>query len=183
MSRCQPSASGRSATVKFASLTSPASLHLGLLGDLQCIVDLDPKVPDRAFEFGMAEEKLNSPEILGPPMDQRRLRAARRMRAVSGGVKSNRSHPSPDDPGVLPSREMRRLRYAARKQKLLRLQICRAIHAATASRVGSVISNCTGRWVFFCMTIARGATGLPCTRSWTRSPTKSHPRNCCRWRG
>ena len=27
---------------------------------------------------------------------------------------------------------------------------------STASRVCSVISNCTGRWVFFCMTIARG---------------------------
>jgi hypothetical protein len=25
----------------------------------------------------------------------------------------------------------------------------------------SVISNWTGRWVFFCMTIARGATPLP----------------------
>jgi len=33
-----------------------------------------------------------------------------------------------------------------------------AIQAATASRVCSVISNCTGCWVFFGMTIARGAT-------------------------
>jgi hypothetical protein len=31
-----------------------------------------------------------------------------------------------------------------------------AIQAATALRVGSVNSNCTGRWVFLCITMARG---------------------------
>src|SRR5206468_211275 len=36
-----------------------------------------------------------------------------------------------------------------------------AIHAATPSLVCSVISNCTGRCVFFCMTIAREAMRTP----------------------
>jgi hypothetical protein len=34
-----------------------------------------------------------------------------------------------------------------------------------------VISNWTGRWVFFCMTIARGTTPLPWTTSWSTAPT------------
>jgi hypothetical protein len=54
-----------------------------LLGDFQRIVDLDPEIPDGAFEFGMAEKELNSTEILGPPVDQRRFSASQRMRAIS----------------------------------------------------------------------------------------------------
>jgi hypothetical protein len=46
-----------------------ASLYLRLLGNLQSIVDLDPKVPDGALEFGMAQQELNGPEISGPPVD------------------------------------------------------------------------------------------------------------------
>ena len=52
-------------------------LHLGLLGDLQCIVDLDSEIPNGAFEFGMAEEKLNGPEISCSPIDQRGFRPAK----------------------------------------------------------------------------------------------------------
>jgi hypothetical protein len=66
-----------------------ARLHLGLLGDLQRIVKLDPEIPDGAFEFGMAEEELNGPEVPGSPLDQRRFRAAKRMRSIGRGVQSN----------------------------------------------------------------------------------------------
>jgi hypothetical protein len=52
-----------------AAATSTARLHLSLLGDLQCIVNLDAEISEGAFEFGMAEEKLNGPEIPGPPID------------------------------------------------------------------------------------------------------------------
>ena len=34
-------------------------------------------------------------------------------------------------------------------------------YAANDSRVCSVISNCTGRWVFCCITIVRDATTFP----------------------
>src|SRR5208283_800399 len=48
------------------------------------------------------------------------------MGAVGRRIESNRPSPSPDDPGILPSRKMRRRRHAARKEKLLRLQMgCR----------------------------------------------------------
>lgn len=107
------------------SLTSPRELHFGLLGDFQRVVDLDPKIPNSALELGMAKQELNSSEISGPPVDQRRFRTTQGMRAVRCRIKSNRSYPRSDDPGALPSREMSRLRNAARKQKLLRFQMCR----------------------------------------------------------
>ena len=45
------------------------------------------------------------------------------MGAVRRPVKPNRTDPGPDDPGVLPSREMGRLGNATRKEELLRLQM------------------------------------------------------------
>lgn len=51
------------------------------------------------------------------------------------------------------------------------------IHVSNASRVGSVISNCTGRCVFCCSTIDRAATLSPWHTSRTRSLTRSQPRS------
>ena len=42
-----------------AAATSPARLHLSLLRDLQGVVDFDPEVSDRAFEFAVTEQKLD----------------------------------------------------------------------------------------------------------------------------
>ena len=46
-------------------------------------------------------------------------------------------------------------------------------HSLTASRVGWVISNWTGRDVFYCITVAWGETGSPWPMSRTRILTKS----------
>jgi hypothetical protein len=86
---------------------------------------LDPEVSDGALQFGMAEEKLDGSEIPGPSVDQRRFSTPHRMGAVGRRVHSNRPHPGPDDPGVLPGRKMGRLRNAAWKEVLLRLQMGR----------------------------------------------------------
>jgi hypothetical protein len=56
-----------------AAATSLAGLHLGVLSDLQRIVDLDAEIPDGTFKLRMSEQQLNSPEILGPSVDKRRL--------------------------------------------------------------------------------------------------------------
>src|SRR6266480_7536283 len=53
---------------RWRSLTSLANLHLGLLGDLQRIVDLDTEIPHGAFEFRMPEQKLNGSQISGSPL-------------------------------------------------------------------------------------------------------------------
>jgi hypothetical protein len=50
------------------------------------------------------------------------------------------------------------------------------IQAAAASRVGSVISHCTGREVFCCMTMARVATRSPWQMSLTFKLTRSQAR-------
>src|SRR5258705_12732577 len=55
------------------------SLHLGLLGDFQRIVDLDDEIPNCVFEFRVPEQQLNSSEISGPPIDHHSFRS-RRMR-------------------------------------------------------------------------------------------------------
>src|ERR1700682_5501572 len=66
-----------------------------------------------------------------------------------------------DDPGILPSREMRRLRHPAREEELVQFQMRHG--DPVGDRVPRLLSdfNWTGRWVFFCMTMARGATRLP----------------------
>src|SRR5438128_12478499 len=114
---------GRSATVSLAVATNSVDLHLRLLGDLQSVVDLDSEIPDGAFKFRVPKQELNGPEIPGPPVNQRGFRAPQRMRAVGRRVQPNRPHPRPDDSGVLAGRNMRRLRYAARKEELVRFQM------------------------------------------------------------
>jgi hypothetical protein len=34
------------------------------------IINLDAEISDRAFDFGMSEQKLDGPEIASPPIDQ-----------------------------------------------------------------------------------------------------------------
>src|SRR5205814_7289271 len=61
---------------RWRSLTSLANLHLGLLSDLQRIVDLDAEILNCAFEFRVPEQQLNSSEISGPPIDHRSFRTS-----------------------------------------------------------------------------------------------------------
>jgi hypothetical protein len=49
--------------------TSAVRLHLSLFRDLKRVVDLDPEVSNGAFKFGVPEQQLNRPEILGSPVD------------------------------------------------------------------------------------------------------------------
>ena len=58
------------------SHTGLTELHFCLLRDLQSIVDLDPEVPDRAFELRVPEQQLHGSEISGPSVDQRSFRAS-----------------------------------------------------------------------------------------------------------
>ena len=106
-----------------AVATGTARLHLSLLRDLQRVVHLDAEVSDSTLKFALTQEKLDGPEIPGAPIDQRRFRTPQRMRAVGSRIRSNRRHPTPDDSGILARRKMRRLRNAARKYELIRLEM------------------------------------------------------------
>jgi hypothetical protein len=65
----------------------------------------------------MTKEKLDGPEIPGPPVDQSRFGTPHGRGAVGGRVEPNRPHPRPDDPGILPGRKMGRFRQPTRKQR------------------------------------------------------------------
>ncbi len=100
-----------------------ARLHLGLLCDLQRIVNLDAEIPDGAFELCMSKQKLNNPKIPGSTVDQRGFGAPHGMSAAGRRVEPNRPHPRPNDPRILPGRQMGRIRHPAGKQELIRFQV------------------------------------------------------------
>jgi hypothetical protein len=47
-----------------------------LFGYCDCIIDFDAEIADRAFDLGMPQQELDSPEIAGPSIDQGRFRAS-----------------------------------------------------------------------------------------------------------
>jgi hypothetical protein len=48
----------------------PGISDINLFRYCQGIIDLDAKIPDRAFDLGMSEQKLDGPEIASPPVNQ-----------------------------------------------------------------------------------------------------------------
>jgi hypothetical protein len=59
----------------------PRCSDVDLLGDSERIVNLDAEVPDGALHFGVPKEKLNRPEVSGPPVNQSRLGSPQRVSA------------------------------------------------------------------------------------------------------
>lgn len=47
---------------------------LCLLRNLERVVHLDAKVPDSRLQLGVPEQQLDGTQVLGPPINQRRLR-------------------------------------------------------------------------------------------------------------
>lgn len=94
-------------------------LDFGLLGNLQGIIDLDAKVPNSAFQLGMAEQKLNGPQVLRAFVDQGCLRPPHRVRPVGRRIQPSGLGPVMHDPGILARRDMWRPRNTARKEVLV----------------------------------------------------------------
>jgi transketolase C-terminal domain/subunit len=42
----------------------------------QSIIHFDPEIPDRAFDLGVAEQKLDSPKVARAPVNQGSFRAS-----------------------------------------------------------------------------------------------------------
>ena len=59
----------------------PGSSDVDLFRYREGIIHLYAKVSDGAFDLGMAEQELHSPQIASSPVDQRRLCSPKRMRA------------------------------------------------------------------------------------------------------
>lgn len=61
--------------------TSTAS-DFRLLGDLKGVIYLDAEIPYGRLQLGVPQEQLHCTQVLGAPIDQRRLGPAHRMRPV-----------------------------------------------------------------------------------------------------
>ena len=57
-------------------------------------------------QLGVAEEQLHGSQILGAPVDQRRLRPSHRVGPVLSAVEAQLVDPMPEDPGVLSGPQM-----------------------------------------------------------------------------
>ena len=90
-------------------------LHLGLLGDLKCVVNVNSKIAYGAFELAMTEQQLHRSEVLGAAIDQCRLGPTHGMRAVRRRIEADFLDPLTHDPGVLPRAEVRRIVHATGK--------------------------------------------------------------------
>ena len=64
----------------------PAPSDFRLLGYFEGVIDLDAEVPHCRLQLGMPEQQLHGAQVLGPPIDQRRLGPSHRMRPVVGRV-------------------------------------------------------------------------------------------------
>ena len=81
---------------------------VNLLRNGQSVVDLDTQISNRAFQFCVAEQELDGPEIAGLLVDQSRLCAPQGVGAIGRRVQVNGLHPSLNEPGVLPGGQARR---------------------------------------------------------------------------
>jgi hypothetical protein len=92
-------------------------LQLDLFRDGEGVIYFDPEIANRALQLRVGEQQLHRPQIAGLLLDLCRLRPAQRMCAVRGAIEAGTLHPSMDDAGVLPRREMR-LRLEAAREKI-----------------------------------------------------------------
>jgi hypothetical protein len=66
----------------------PSCAHLAVVtslspsGEFEGVIDLDAQVPRRRLQFRVSEEQLHGTQVLGAPIDQRRLGPAHRVSAV-----------------------------------------------------------------------------------------------------
>jgi hypothetical protein len=64
-------------------------LHLRLLSYFKRILNVNAKVANSALQLGMAQKKLHGSHVLGPPVDQCRLRSPQAVRAIGCRIQTN----------------------------------------------------------------------------------------------
>jgi hypothetical protein len=82
----------------------PSRLDVDLFCNSYGIVDLDAEISDSALDLGMAEQKLDSSQIAGAPVNERRLCPAQRMGPVNMQVQPDAREPVRKQPRVLTGR-------------------------------------------------------------------------------
>src|SRR6267154_5820752 len=79
----------------------PGISDINLFRYCQGVIDLDAEIPHRAFDLGVPEQKLDSPEVARPPIDQRRLCASQRVCPEQPRVQPDAPDPLGDEAGIL----------------------------------------------------------------------------------
>jgi hypothetical protein len=132
----------------------PGISDIDLLGNGKCIINFDAEVAHCAFNFGMAQEQLDSSEITCPAIYQRRFGSAQGMSAENTAIQSDSGDPLRYQSRILTGR------YAAfgvattGEQEIARSLASEPEVIIIACRVCSVNSNLTGWPVFSCRTVA-----------------------------
>src|SRR3954454_10339174 len=81
----------------------PGNSDINLFRYRQSVIDLDAEIPHRAFDLGMPEQELNSPEIARPPIDEGCFGATQGMRPKQPRVETDAADPLGDEAGILAS--------------------------------------------------------------------------------
>jgi hypothetical protein len=76
-------------------------LNLGAFRQRECILDVDAKIPNRAFDFSMAEENLDGTEISRGLVDDRCFCPPQRVRSVVFAPQPDCGDPLVDQPCIL----------------------------------------------------------------------------------
>ena len=84
-----------------ACLLCPGISEVNLFRYCQGVIDLDAEIPDRAFNFGVPKQELDSSEIARPPIDQGGFCTSQRRRAKQPRVQSDACDPLRHEPGIL----------------------------------------------------------------------------------
>src|SRR5882724_3231321 len=80
----------------------PGISDINLFCYCQRIVHFDAEVSNRAFDLGVAEQKLDSPSITGAPVDQSSLRASERVCSEMPWIQPNAPNPLRNEARILP---------------------------------------------------------------------------------
>src|SRR5439155_26841953 len=79
----------------------PGTSDINLFCYCQSIIHFDAEISNRAFDLGVAKQKLDSPEIAGAPVNQGSLRASERMRSEKSWVQPNATNPLGNEARIL----------------------------------------------------------------------------------
>src|ERR1700677_3405049 len=82
----------------------PRNSDVNLFSYREAIIYFHAEISDVAFDFGVAQQKLNGPQVAGSTVNQRRLCPSQRMCAKKLWVEPDAGDPSGKEPCVLPCR-------------------------------------------------------------------------------
>src|SRR5665647_1232 len=79
----------------------PGISDINLFRYCQGVIDLNAEIPGRAFDLGVPEQALDSPQVARPPIDQGSFCASQRMRPEQPRVQPDAADPLGNEPRIL----------------------------------------------------------------------------------